>query len=133
SIKFLGQLSSKDTIAQISSAQLLLLPSEWFETFGLAVVEAFAVGTPAAVSNIGPLPSIVRQGINGVVFEAANPDSLLTTVQETWQQTGLLERLGAEARKSFENHYTEDSNYSQLMAIYAAAVARKRGVDDLSG
>jgi glycosyltransferase involved in cell wall biosynthesis len=127
SIRFLGQLAPDETIRQIARARLQLLPSEWFETFGLVVVEAFAVGTPAAVSNLGPLPSIINHGINGVVFEAANPQSLLTAVRNAWQTPGLLEQLGVGARKSFETLYTEDINYARLMDIYQAAIER---VDD---
>src|SRR5690606_17311412 len=52
-IKFLGRLESEDTQKQIGEAFLQILPSEWFETFGLVVIEAFAHGTPAAVSRIG--------------------------------------------------------------------------------
>lgn len=123
-ILFLGQIPAEETIRQIARAQLQLLPSECFETFGLAIVEAFAGGTPAAVSNIGPLPTIVNHGINGVVFEAANPQSLLTVVRNTWQTSGLLEQLSHGARKSFETLYTEDINYACLMEIYQAAIER---------
>ncbi len=124
SIRFLGQLPADETIRQIAHARLQLLPSEWFEGFPMVVREAFAVGTPAAVSNIGPLPSIVKHGINGVVFEAANPQSLLTTVRNVWQTPGLLEQLGTGARKSFETLYTEDINYACMMDIYQAAIKR---------
>ena len=128
SVRFLGQLPADKTIQQTAAAHLLLLPSEWFETFGLAIVEGFAVGTPAAVSNIGPLPLIVKNGINGVVFEAANPQSLLTTVRNAWQTPGFLEQLGKGARASFEFLYTEDINYACLMDIYRAAIKRNEAL-----
>jgi len=124
SIRFLGQLPPEETIRQIAHARLQLLPSEWFEGFPMVVREAFAVGTPAAVSNLGPLPSIVNHGINGIVFEAANPQLLLTTVRSAWQTLGMLEHLGAGARNSFETLYTEDINYARLMEIYQAAIER---------
>ena len=124
SIHFLGQLTPDETIRQLAGARLQLLPSEWFEGFPMVVREAFAVGTPAAVSNLGPLPSIVNHGKNGVIFEPANPQSLLTAVRNVWQKPGLLEKLGMGARKSFETLYTEDINYIRLMDIYQAAVER---------
>jgi glycosyltransferase involved in cell wall biosynthesis len=131
SIRFLGQLPAGETIHQIAHARLQLLPSECFEGFPMVVREAFAVGTPSAVSNLGPLPSIVNHGINGVVFEAANPHSLLTTVRNTWQTPGLLEQLGLGARQSFETLYTEDINYACLMDIYQAAITRNIALRNL--
>lgn len=127
-IRFLGQLAGNAAQQEIARARLLVLPSEWFETFGLVILEAFASGTPAAVSNIGPLPSIVQQGKNGVVFEPANPQSLLNTVRSAWEKDGELERLAKGARRSYEVLYNEDANYHMLMAIYEQAmeVSRRR-------
>jgi len=105
---------------------LLVLPSEWFEGFPMVIREAFAFGTPVAVSNIGPLPSIVQHGKNGVVFEPENPQSLLNTVRTAWEAPNLLEKLGAGARAEFESQYNEDVNYRSLMDIYEKTIARKK-------
>lgn len=125
-VKFLGRLNTEQTHAQMASARLLVLPSECFETFGLVVVEAFAHGTPAAVSNIGSLPAIVEDGKNGLVFEPANPQSLLQVVRTAWETHGLLERLGQGARAEFESKYTEEANYATLMEIYQEAIEVSR-------
>lgn len=121
-IRFLGQLAAAAAQEEIARARLIVLPSEWFEGFPMVVGEAFAFGTPLAVSNIGPLPSIVRQGENGVVFEPGNPQSLLRAVRTAWDSPGELLRLAAGARRSFETLYTEDANYRMLMAIYQQAM-----------
>jgi glycosyltransferase involved in cell wall biosynthesis len=126
-VRFLGQLSSTEAQEQISKAKLLVLPSEWFETFGLVIGEAFAFGTPAAVSNLGPLPSIVKHGESGVVFQAASPESLLHEVRQAWNNLDLLEQLGQGARREFETKYNEDANYESLMNIYEQAQAVNKG------
>lgn len=41
-------------------SKCVLLPSEWYETFGLTVIEAMAVGTPVVVSDLGALPELVK-------------------------------------------------------------------------
>jgi len=127
-IRFLGQMSGTATQKEIAHARLLILPSEWFEGFPMVVREAFAFGTPTAVSNIGPLPSIVQQGKNGVVFEPANPQSLLNVVRSVWGRGDELERLAKGARHSYEALYNEDANYNMLMTIYERAmeVSRRR-------
>ena len=125
-IRFLGQLGGAAAQEEIACARLVVLPSECFEGFPMVVQEAFAFGTPAAVSNIGPLPSIVRHGENGVVFAPGEPRSLLAAVRAAWEKAGELERLAAGARRSFEALYTEEANYRMLMAIYAQAVEVSR-------
>ena len=125
-VRFLGQISSLDAQAQIANARLLILPSECFEGFGLVVSEAFAFGTPVAVSNIGPLPSIVRHGVNGVIFEPGDAPSLQKIVRKVWKTPGELERLSLGARESFQQEYTEEANYRMLMEIYDKAIMVKR-------
>jgi glycosyltransferase involved in cell wall biosynthesis len=125
-IRFLGQLSGREAQAEIAKASLLVLPSECFEGFPMVVREAFAFGTPVAVSAIGPLPSIVGHGSSGVVFAPGNPQSLLSELQSVWDVPGLLERLGNGARAEFESKYTEEVNYSMLMAIYEKAIKVSR-------
>ena len=88
----------------------------------MVIREAFAFGTPAAVSNIGPLPCIVQDGQIGVVFAPGDPQSLLAAVRTAWETEGELERLGIGARRSFEAMYTEDANYRILTNIYERAM-----------
>ncbi|MBN8439058.1 MAG: glycosyltransferase family 4 protein [Candidatus Accumulibacter sp.] len=125
-IRFLGQVAGGEAQKQIARARLLILPSEWFEGFPMVVREAFAFGTPAAVSDIGPLPTIVQDGRSGIVFEPGNAQSLLRAVSSVWQTPGLLEKLGLGARAEFETKYTEDANYMTLMNIYANAISISR-------
>lgn len=125
-IRLLGQLKSKDAQTRIAQARLLVVPSEWFEGFPMVIREAFAMGTPAAVADIGPLPAIVQQGVSGLVFEPGNPDSLLHAVRRAWETAGLLERLGKGARAAFDEKYNEASNYAALMSIYEQAISVSR-------
>lgn len=125
-VRFLGQLPAEQAQAEIGRARMQILPSECHETFGLVVVEAFAHGTPSAVSDLGPLPSIVTHGKSGVVFQPSNPPSLLQEVRTAWETLGLLERLGQGARSEFEDKYTEVANYAALMEIYRQAIEVSR-------
>ncbi|MEA3298606.1 MAG: glycosyltransferase family 4 protein [Pseudomonadota bacterium] len=122
-VQFLGQRTKADTEDCIRRAKLLVLPSEWFEGFPMVIREAFAFGTPVAVSDLGPLPAIVAHGVSGLVFPAANPTALADTLAKAWQNPGELERLGHGARAEFEAKYTAERNYQQLLGIYRAAIA----------
>ena len=126
-IKFMGQVSESKAQEQIKFASLLILPSEWFEGFPMVFREAFAFGTPVATSNIGPLPSIVEDGRNGVIFRSGDPDSLLTVVRDVWAQKKRLEVMAQGARATFEENYTETINYQQLIGIYERAMQVRQG------
>lgn len=121
-VRFLGQVAREATLREIARARMVIVPSECFEGLPTVLIEAFAFGTPVAVSNLGPLPSLVRAGVDGVVFEPNAPQSLLESARAAWQAPGALEKLGSGARAEFEATYSEQANYAALLEIYAAAI-----------
>jgi len=127
-VRFMGQVPANEAQAQIANARLLVLPSECFEGFPMVVREAFAFGTPVAVSRLGPLPSIVDHGVNGVVFEPANAASLLSAVQSALVDSAALAAMAFGARQAFDVLYNEQANYQMLMDIYQQAIAVNQSI-----
>lgn len=124
-IEFLGAVAPDVAIREVSLAKLLFVPSIWFEGFPIVLQDAFAGGTPSAVSNIGSLATLVQDGKNGFVFEARNPQAIAELVGRVWSNEALLMRLSVGARNSFESNYTEQINYRRLMSIYSTAIAQR--------
>ena len=106
-IRLLGQRSPSETEALIARARLLVLPSPAFEGFPMVIREAFAFGTPVAVSDIPSLAGVVEAGVSGVRFTAGDPARLREVVRAAWNEAGLLERLSGGARAAFDRHYSE--------------------------
>ncbi|AUN95717.1 glycosyltransferase family 4 protein [Pseudazoarcus pumilus] len=121
-VRFIGAVSPAGAHAEIAHARLLVLPSECFEGFPMTLCEALALGTPAGVSDLGPLPEIVENGVSGFTFEPGQPEALLAAVRRHWDDQPELERLGRGARAAFEARYTEEANYRMLMDIYQSAI-----------
>ena len=49
----------------MANARFLVLPSEWFETFGRTVVEAFSQTIPLLAPGLGGIPEIVQDDVTG--------------------------------------------------------------------
>jgi len=60
-------------------AKALIFPSESNEPFGLVLIEAMACGCPCIVSNLGALPEIIENGVNG--FVCSNEEEYLQAIQ----------------------------------------------------
>jgi glycosyltransferase involved in cell wall biosynthesis len=124
-IEILGGLTREDTIKEVSQAKLLIVPSEWHETFGMVVLEAFAHGTTVAASNMGALPSLIQENINGRIFKPGNPEILARTIADLWAKDSHLSSLGREGRATFEKRFNSESNYLMLMNIYDSAIKNR--------
>ncbi len=55
----------------IKKAKFVVVPSEWYEVFGLASAEAQSLGTPVLGTNIGGTPELIENGKNGSVLNAS--------------------------------------------------------------
>lgn len=87
--RFLGYLSEEDVARVLASTLCLILPSIE-EQHGLVVNEALAMGVPVLVSdNCGARDLLVRNGIDGYVFEPDNAGGLANFME-------LLDRDEAE-------------------------------------
>jgi glycosyltransferase involved in cell wall biosynthesis len=121
-IKFRGFLSREETLAALKNARLLVMPSLWYETFGMVIVEAFACGVPVICSRLGAMAELVQDRVSGLHFAPGDSADLARTLICTWNNPSALESMGRDARREFESHYTADKNYGMLMQVYEQAM-----------
>ncbi|SMC81994.1 glycosyltransferase family 4 protein [Polynucleobacter kasalickyi] len=121
-IKLLGYLDEVSIKEQIGNSKLTIIPSECYEGFPMVIAESFAYGTPVAVSNLGPLPEIVTDHQNGILFDPFSPNSLFIKVRSYWLDQSSLELLSINAYATFIKYYTSETSYKKLMNIYINAI-----------
>ncbi|HCD8149403.1 TPA: glycosyltransferase [Enterobacter hormaechei] len=73
-------LGWRNDIAEILSlSDVFILPSKW-EGMPLAILEAQASGLPCIASDIAGNKSLIKDNINGILFQNDSVDSLLTKI-----------------------------------------------------
>ena len=117
-VEWLGRKSLDEVYELMGNALMLILPSEWYETFGLVAVEAFAKGIPVIAANIGAVAELVESGRTGLKFRPGDPEDLASKVEWALTHPDMLARMRLEARSEFEAKYTAEQNYQMLMDIY---------------
>jgi len=97
-VKFFGNVSERRKFQLMSRAHLVLHASVK-EGWGLVVLEAASVGTPAIVYNVSGLRDVVRNGKTGIVLEENNAKEMAREAimlinnkkkYEDFQKNGLL-------------------------------------------
>lgn len=108
-IHFLGKLDQQSLAQFYAAAAAVVVPSIVPETFGLAIVEAAACGTPAIVAKAaGGAPEIVSMTGGGLLYEG--DAELAAVIRRLTGDKQLRSRLGALARAGYESHYTKDAH-----------------------
>ncbi len=107
----------------LRQAYFLIQPSIAYETFGRAIMEAFATGTPALVSSSGAMAELVHDQNTGLLFEPNNPTAITVAVRQAMTNLEQLNCWGLQARKVYEEQFSSTATYQRLMEIYNIAIA----------
>lgn len=121
-IRFAGYQDRAGVNMLLQQARVLLMPSNWFETFGLVLIEAYAYGVPVIATRMGAMAEAIRDGVTGLFFEADNREDLRAKLDMLEFDSDRLAGMRRAARQEFELYYTAQSNIRQLERIYADAI-----------
>ena len=117
-IQWLGPRPTVEVGELMGAAIALLFPSEWYETFGLVVLEALARGTPVVAADLGGIRELVEPGRTGLLFPPGKPDQLAERVRWAFEHQAELAVMGQAGRRMYLARYAAESAYRSLMAIY---------------
>jgi glycosyltransferase involved in cell wall biosynthesis len=111
-----------DPFAELREWDALVMPSR-NEPFGLAVVEAMAVGLPVVATSVGGLREIVTPDV-GYLVPSEDLGELAKAVLALCRDERLRSEMGARARTRVEREFTVEKQAAALDRAYAATVAR---------
>jgi glycosyltransferase involved in cell wall biosynthesis len=117
-VDYLGYLERNRLLQQMQNARFLIFPSQMYEVFPMAIVEAFACGIPVVASRIGVMAEIIRDMETGMLFKPGDVTDFLNKTEWLWNHPEEADRMGRQARLEFEKDFTPERNYELLMDIY---------------
>lgn len=123
SVEVLGQVEGNRCMELMARARAVIVPSVCEETFGLAAVEAMAVGVPPVAAGHGALAELVTPDVDGVLFRPGDATSLAAALADVDAYPERYETYGDQARKTYEQRFNPERNLEQLLSIYRFAIA----------
>jgi glycosyltransferase involved in cell wall biosynthesis len=101
-----GAFDHDDLAERLAAVDVSAFPSIWWENQGLVARESLAARIPVLLPRMGGLAEQARHGVDGLLFEGRDAQSLADAIDRVATEPGLLERLqGAiEAPASFAAH-----------------------------
>ena len=123
-VKLLGFKQKDELIPLIRNSICTIAPSEWYETFGLTLVESFAHGRPAIASRIGGMTEIVTDTVDGYLFSPGNVEELRSRM--SWMATHRQEavEMGLAGRLKVETQFNPELHYEKILAVYKKAISK---------
>jgi glycosyltransferase involved in cell wall biosynthesis len=109
----------------LRGARFTVIPSIWYDNLPNAALESFRHFKPAVVSDIGSLPELVQDGVNGLLFAPGDPDALREKVLRMDDDQAALE-MGRNARRLFEDKYSAEAHCQALLGAFDALIDAAR-------
>ncbi len=106
-IRFTGFVSHAKVCGYLAKAWLLTLPS-FTEGFPKVILEGMAAGRPVVATDVGGIPQVVENGVNGFLVEPKNPEALAKRFYEVLINERLAIKMGQEGRKKARKYDLKD-------------------------
>jgi hypothetical protein len=90
-----GRYENAEVRRLMSRVDAVIVPSIWWENSPVVIQEAFSCGKPVICSNIGGMAEKVRDGIDGLHFEAGRPQHLARLLANLAKRPEILEQAAA--------------------------------------
>lgn len=116
-IEFLGFLNRESLNKTISKAKAVIVASQWYETFGMVIAEAYSNHVPVISGDIGNIGILVEEGVTGFKFKYDSADDLKAVV-EKFDDTADIKKLSKNVYNRYASEFSEERNYKILLNIY---------------
>ncbi|MBI3843870.1 MAG: glycosyltransferase [Planctomycetes bacterium] len=106
-----------------SAADVFVSPSR-AETFGLAILESLACGTPVAAFRTGGIPDLVRAGQNGWLAEGENAGDLGMAIRRLLEDRSTRETMSRAARDIVLEEFSLELQVTRHVDLYREILAQ---------
>lgn len=117
-VEFKGGYDHEKLKHILSSIDVGVVPSIWYEVFGQTVVQLLAAKIPVIGSDIGGIPDLVLHNGNGLLFKAGDIEDLARKMETVVENPMILRKL----RKGIRNVKTMQEHAFELERIYISLI-----------
>lgn len=120
-VDFVGWVDHAQALSYLKAARGLVLPSLCYENQPMTLVEAYATGVPVVGTRHGSLGELIEEGRTGALVNPGDASGLASAMDRVMNGGADWSSWSSGARACFENRFTADRGYQDLMRVYADA------------
>ena len=120
-IHLLGLVHGEEKQRALDEADCIVLPS-YAEGLPMALLEGMAAGLPAIATRVGAISTIVSDGEEGFLVATGDVEALADRICRLARDPTLCRRMGQQARRSVETHFSQRAMAERVYRIYLDAI-----------
>jgi len=122
--EFVGHLR-RERLAEVYGAATLFVSPSYYESFGLAVLEAMTAGLPVVAAASGAVQELIVDGETGILFPPGDTIALAEGVNRLLEHREEAHRLGRAAMKGATSRFDPGRIMEQNLEAYRSAMTRR--------
>lgn len=121
-VSYIGWISGKEKEKYLKECSFFCLPS-YNEGMPMALIEGMAYKNVSISTNVGGIPRLIEDGVNGFCIEPGDKERLQQILEELLNDKNKAEReqISIKARETIMNKFDIKKNIEQLLKIYDEA------------
>ncbi|PJF28452.1 MAG: hypothetical protein CUN53_00280 [Phototrophicales bacterium] len=120
--RFVGKIPHAALPAYYNAADVIALPSQLQESFGMILIEAMACGKPVIASRLPGVRTIVRDGEDGLLVAPNDVGALTAALRTLLTDSDQRAEMGRAGRRKVEARFSWDNITMRLEALYAEVI-----------
>jgi glycogen(starch) synthase len=122
-VRFVNNLSPVAVAEWFSGVDVFVFPSLW-DNFPYVILEAMASGRPIVATQTGAVPEML--GDTAEIVKPGDVRGLAKALRKLMSDADLRAKLGAAARKRFEERFHTDRVMGEILEVYREAIERAK-------
>jgi glycosyltransferase involved in cell wall biosynthesis len=123
---FTGFVRNEDTVQYYNASDIFIFPTLRLESFGIVIAEAMACGKPVIASNIGSIPDVIDNGINGILIPIGDFKELAKQINLLLNDQQYSAMLTQNAQRKALERFGLDRMVEKTIKVLELAITRKK-------
>lgn len=133
-VRFAGKLVEQDRDALVrEAAAVVLYPTTANDAFPTVMLEAWAQGVAVIAASSGPLPSLVDDGVTGLLVRPGNANALAQALRDALDDPARLQTFGEAGRHLVAREYMWPRQVERTLAVLRATAAGRGSISATDG
>ncbi len=116
-VRLSGRVAPARVVERLQAARLAVYPSRR-ESFGVATLEAQAVGLPVIATRVGGLPEVIEDGVTGWLVAPDDPAALAEAIGRVLADPVGGRAMGTRGRQWVQTRYTWAVALAAMETVY---------------
>jgi glycogen synthase len=121
-VRWVGHVPWPELPPYYQRASLFVMPS-YYESFGIACLEAMSFGLPVVATLAGGLPEVIQNDRTGILVPPGQPTALADAILDLLEDGEKRRRFGLAGRERVLDEFTAEKIADATLNVYAEARA----------